>query len=161
VFWADVTVAVLPAMVREANRARRKRGAPPISEEITPHTLRRTFISLQLAHGRDVSFVQRRAGHRDPRLTLRVYTEVKDTDFGPMADILELLMAYSGEDERPAARRRRARPRVQRKVNAASAASRFLERAAAPPTTGSLRREIGATEGRLRSDLQSPKGADA
>jgi integrase len=100
---------VLPAVVREANRVRHKRGAPPISEEITPHTLRRTFISLQLAYGRDVSFVQRRAGHKDPRLTLRVYTEVKDTDFGPMADILELLMAYSGEDERPAARRPRPR----------------------------------------------------
>jgi integrase len=95
---------VLPAVVREANRVRRERGAPPISEEITPHTLRRTFISLQLAYGRDVPFVQRQAGHRDPRLTLRIYTEVQDTDFG--ADILELLMAYSGEDERPAAARR-------------------------------------------------------
>jgi integrase len=95
---------VLPAVVREANRVRRKRGAPPISEEITPHTLRRTFISLQLAYGRDVSF-------------------------------------------------------VQRQVNAASAASRFLERTAVRrPPTRSLRREIGATDGRLRSDLQSPKG---
>src|SRR5207245_6876121 len=43
---------VLPAVVREANRVRIERGAPPISEEITPHTLRRTFISLQLAYGR-------------------------------------------------------------------------------------------------------------
>ncbi len=100
---------VLPAAVREANRVRRKRGAPPISEAITPHTLRRTFISLHLAYGRDVSFVQRQAGHRDPRLTLRVYTEVQDTDFGPMTDLLELLMAYSGEDERLAARRSRRR----------------------------------------------------
>jgi integrase len=102
---------VLPVVVREANRVRRKRGAPPISQEITPHTLRRTFISLQLAYGRDVAFVQRQAGHEDPRITLRTYTEVVDTDFGPTADILELLMAYSGEDERPAARRRRLRSR--------------------------------------------------
>ena len=117
---------VLPAVVREANRVRCERGAPPISEEITPHTLRRTFISLQLAYGRDVPFVQRRAGHRDPRLTLRIYTEVQDTDFGPMADILELLMAYSGEDERLAVRRPRLRPqRDEREENGAVAASRF------------------------------------
>jgi hypothetical protein len=114
--------------VREANRVRHKRGAPPISEEITPHTLRRTFISLQLAYGRDVPFVQRRAGHRDPRLTLRIYTEVQDTDFGPMTDILELLMAYSGEDERLSARRPRLRPRRDdREENGAAAASRFLQ----------------------------------
>jgi integrase len=122
---------VLPAVVREANRVRRKRGAPPISEEITPHTLRRTFISLQLAYGRDVAFVQRQAGHEDPRITLRTYTEVVDTDFGPTAYILELLMAYSGEDERPAARRPRLRPRRdEREENGAAAASRLGQTAA-------------------------------
>ncbi|MGO9319222.1 MAG: tyrosine-type recombinase/integrase [Solirubrobacteraceae bacterium] len=115
---------VLPAVVREANRVRRKRGAPPISEEITPHTLRRTFISLQLAYGRDVPFVQRQAGHEDPRLTLRIYADTRDTDFGPTTDILALLMAYSGEDERPAALRRRPRPRGhERQANGASAAN--------------------------------------
>jgi integrase len=91
---------VLPAIVREANRIRRKRGAPPIRQDITPHTLRRTFISLLLAYGRPVPFVQRQAGHRDPRTTLGIYTEVIDTDFGPAAEILELLMAYSGAGER-------------------------------------------------------------
>ncbi|HTZ65526.1 MAG TPA: tyrosine-type recombinase/integrase [Solirubrobacteraceae bacterium] len=95
---------VLPAVVREANRVRRKRGAPPIREDITPHTLRRTFISLLIAHRRDVPFAQRQAGHKDPRVTLRIYTEVIDTDFGPTAEILELLMAYSGGDETPAKR---------------------------------------------------------
>lgn len=96
---------VLPAVVREANRVRSDRGAPPISEDITPHTLRRTFISLQLAYGRDVPFVQRQAGHKDPRTTLRIYTEVIDTDFDPTAEILELLMAYSGAGERSSLRR--------------------------------------------------------
>ena len=75
---------------------------PPIREDITPHTFRRTFISLQLAHGRPVPFVQRQAGHEDPRPTLKIYTEVVDTDFGPTAQILELLCAYSAEGE-PAA----------------------------------------------------------
>jgi integrase len=95
---------VLPTVVREANRVRRQRGVPPINEAITPHTLRRTYISLLLAHGRPVPFVQRQAGHKDPRTTLMIYTEVIDTDFGPTAEILELLCRYSAEGE-PAADR--------------------------------------------------------
>ncbi len=102
----NIRQRVLPAVVREANRVRRKRGEPPIREDITPHTLRRTFISMQLAYGRDVPFVQRQAGHKDPRTTLRIYTEVIDTDFGPTAEILELLTAYSGAGEGSAQRRR-------------------------------------------------------
>jgi integrase len=90
---------VLPAVVREANRVRVARGATPISVEITPHTLRRTFISLLIAYRRDVPFAQRQAGHKDARVTLNIYTEVIDTDFGPTAAILEQLMGYSGERE--------------------------------------------------------------
>jgi integrase len=115
----NIRQRVLPAVIREANRVRARRGAPPISEQITPHTLRRTFISLQLAYGRDVPFVQRQAGHEDPRTTLGIYTEVIDTDFAPTAEILELLMAYSGEGERSAQRRARTRqpgkPEIDRK----------------------------------------------
>ncbi len=115
----NIRQRVLPVVVREANRVRRKRGVPPISEEITPHTLRRTFISLQLAYGRDVPFVQRQAGHEDPRTTLRIYTEVQDTEFGPTAEILELLMAHSGR-ERLAPRRSQARQRREQRGNTAA-----------------------------------------
>jgi integrase len=154
---------VLPPVVREANRVRRKRGAPPISEEITPHTLRRTFISLQLAYGRDVSFVQRQAGHTDPRLTLRIYADVRETDFRATMDILELLMAYSGEDERPAARRRRARaPGQPRHMDASSAASRSPQAPAVRRAPArSPRRELGVIDGKHRSDLQPHEGTGA
>ncbi len=131
---------VLPPVVREANRVRRQRGASPIREDITPHTLRRTFISLLIAYTKDVPFAQRQAGHEDARVTLNIYTEVIDTDFGPTAEILELLMAYSGEDERPATRRSRSSARAQeRSARSASAARRF-QAALEPyrPPTGSF-----------------------
>lgn len=41
--------------------------------ECTPHTLRRTYISLLLAAGCDPAYVQQQVGHTDPTLTLRIY----------------------------------------------------------------------------------------
>ena len=41
--------------------------------ECTPHTLRRTYISLLLAAGCDPAYVRQQVGHTDPTLTLRIY----------------------------------------------------------------------------------------
>jgi integrase len=38
--------------------------------DVTPHSLRRTFISLLLAAGADVPYVMAQAGHTDPKMTL-------------------------------------------------------------------------------------------
>jgi integrase len=52
------------------------RGRNPLPEGLTPHSLRRTFISLLLATGADVPYVMRQVGHSDPKVTLSIYAQV-------------------------------------------------------------------------------------
>jgi integrase len=51
-------------------------GLNPLPEDITPHSLRRTFISLLLATGAEVPYVMRQVGHTDPKVTLSIYAQV-------------------------------------------------------------------------------------
>jgi hypothetical protein len=51
-------------------------GRNPLPEGITPHSLRRTFISLLLATGEEVPYVMRQVGHSDPKVTLSIYAQV-------------------------------------------------------------------------------------
>jgi integrase len=51
-------------------------GCNPLPEGITPHSLRRTFISLLLATGAEVPYVMRQVGHSDPKVTLSIYAQV-------------------------------------------------------------------------------------
>lgn len=55
---------------------------------MTPHSLRRTFISLLLASGADVPYVMAQAGHADPKMTLGIYAKViaTKTDHGAALD---------------------------------------------------------------------------
>jgi integrase len=77
----------LPDAVGLANQELRKAGRSEI-EKITPHSLRRTFISLLLAAGADVPYVMAQAGHSDPKMTLGLYAKVISTkkDFGAALD---------------------------------------------------------------------------
>ena len=56
--------------------------------DVTPHSLRRTFISLLLAAGADVPCVMAQAGHSDPKMTLGLYAQViaSKTDYGAALD---------------------------------------------------------------------------
>lgn len=51
-------------------------GRNPLPQGITPHSLRRTFISLLLATGAEVPYVMRQVGHSDPKVTLSIYAQV-------------------------------------------------------------------------------------
>ncbi|MDO8187234.1 tyrosine-type recombinase/integrase [Conexibacter sp. JD483] len=56
---------------------------------VTPHTLRRTFISLLLAGGADVPWVMAQVGHTDPKVTLQIYAQViqsRQRDYGARVD---------------------------------------------------------------------------
>jgi integrase len=57
---------VIAPALRRTNRERRAARLPPIEVHVTPHTLRRTYISLMLAAGADVPYVQAQVGHTDP-----------------------------------------------------------------------------------------------
>lgn len=76
------TAVLAPAT---ALAARSARGFPAT----TPHTLRRTFISLLLAGGADVPWVMAQVGHADPKVTLQIYAQVvqsRQRDYGARVD---------------------------------------------------------------------------
>jgi hypothetical protein len=71
--WAQDTrlCPTLPAQPRLS-----KLGIEPISERVTPHSLRRTFASLRAACGDDPVYIAEQLGHEDPAFTIRVYAKV-------------------------------------------------------------------------------------
>src|ERR671915_2043876 len=64
-----------PAL-RRADELRAQRGLPALPPGVTVHTLRRTYVSLMLAAGADLRWVQGQVGHEDAKMTLEVYTQV-------------------------------------------------------------------------------------
>jgi integrase len=86
---------VAPAL-RKANGERAAAGLPPIAVNVTPHTLRRTYISLMLAAGADVPYVQAQVGHADAKVTLEIYALVlKRRNRTQFAEAFEGLMRDS------------------------------------------------------------------
>jgi integrase len=77
----------LDSAARLANADLRAAGREPMPD-VTPHSLRRTFISLLLAAGADVPYVMAQAGHTDPKMTLGLYAQViaSKTDHGAALD---------------------------------------------------------------------------
>ncbi len=84
---SNVRNRLLATAVERANSALRAEGREPIGP-VTPHSLRRTFISLLLAAGADVPYVMAQAGHSDPKMTLGLYAKViaSKTDHGAALD---------------------------------------------------------------------------
>jgi integrase len=73
---SNVRNRILARSIERANEKRAERDLPPLPEGLTPHSLRRTFISLLLAIGEDVPYVMRQVGHANPTVTLAVYAQV-------------------------------------------------------------------------------------
>lgn len=63
--------------VVEANKALEAAGWDPIPEDVTFHSLRRTYASLMAEMGADPAYTMRQIGHRKAAFTLEVYTTVK------------------------------------------------------------------------------------
>jgi integrase len=61
--------------VRRANAVLAQCDEAPLPE-LSPHSLRRTFISLLLHARRPVPYVMAQAGHTDPKVTLGIYARV-------------------------------------------------------------------------------------
>jgi integrase len=79
----NVNARVLKPALRRAGELRTERGLPALPPGVTVHTLRRTYVSLMLAAGADLRWVQSQVGHEDAKMTLDVYTQVlqrKDRD---------------------------------------------------------------------------------
>ncbi|HKO38867.1 MAG TPA: site-specific integrase [Solirubrobacterales bacterium] len=86
---SNVRTRYLAAAVERANVALEQAGGDPMAA-LTPHSLRRTFISLLLFAGIDLRRVMAEVGHSDPKTTLGVYAQVVtvDEDFGPVLEAL-------------------------------------------------------------------------
>lgn len=86
---SNVRTRYLAPAVERANAALADEGADPMAQ-LTPHSLRRTFISLLLFAGVDLRRVMAEVGHTDPKMTLGVYAQVVtvDEDFGRVLEAL-------------------------------------------------------------------------
>jgi len=74
-----------------ASTRQQQRGLPPLPQT-TPHTLRRTYISIALlANSFDVKWVMNQVGHADSKMTLDVYAQLEqraDRSHGTSFDAL-------------------------------------------------------------------------
>jgi integrase len=59
--------------ITAANLALADVGIEPISDRVTPHSLRRTYASLRAAAGDHPVYIAEQLGHTDPGFTFRVY----------------------------------------------------------------------------------------
>jgi integrase len=73
----NVRSRILAPAVARANEMLLERGLSPMGR-VTPHTLRRTFVSLALiASGNDIRWVMAQVGHADHKMTYSVYAQLQ------------------------------------------------------------------------------------
>jgi integrase len=65
----------LKVTIKRANDSLDELGIEPISEKVTPHSLRRTYASVRAALRDDPVYIAEQIGHTDPRFTLQVYAK--------------------------------------------------------------------------------------
>ena len=65
----------IKAAIKAANIRLGELGIEPISERVTPHSLRRTHASLRAASGDDPVYIAEQLGHEDPNFSVRVYAK--------------------------------------------------------------------------------------
>ncbi len=63
----------LKVAIRTANEQLAEAGIEPISERVSPHSLRRTYASIRAAAGDHPVYIAEQLGHEDPGFTFRVY----------------------------------------------------------------------------------------
>ena len=90
----NVNNRVIGPAVRAAAKVRETRGEAALPASITPHTLRRTYITLMLEAGAPVPYVQAQVGHEDATTTLNIYAQVlKRRDRARHGQAFDALMA--------------------------------------------------------------------
>jgi integrase len=62
-------------------------------QKISPHDLRHTCASLAVSAGANVLALARMLGHKDASVTLRVYSDLFDTDLDTLADVMDTVYA--------------------------------------------------------------------
>ncbi len=112
----SVRTRVLHSAVKRTNEALARDGQPTIPDGITFHALRRTYAALRAELGEHPAITAAQMGHRDPRMTLRVYTDV--TGLRPrtrLADLLDVSEWAPSPTVRPQTPTRNRRPAAGRR----------------------------------------------
>ena len=80
-----------------ASKQQFARGLPPLPHT-TPHTLRRTYISIALlANNFDVKWVMAQVGHADSRMTMNVYAQLEQRVKREHGESFDRLVRQAGE----------------------------------------------------------------
>lgn len=85
-----VRTRILYGAIAKANEQLVAEARPPLPDGITFHSLRRTYAALRAELGEHPAITAAQMGHRDPRMTLRVYTDV--TGMKPKTRLSALLL---------------------------------------------------------------------
>ena len=72
----SVRTRILYSAIEEANKLLAAEDRSPLPAGLTFHSLRRTYAALRAELGEHPAITAAQMGHRDPRMTLRVYTDV-------------------------------------------------------------------------------------
>jgi integrase len=83
---------MLKPAVEKANEALTAQGQEPLAEDLTPHSLRRTFASILFAVGEAPPYVMAQLGHTDPTTTLSYYAKAmarRDGEPGRLAALVQ------------------------------------------------------------------------
>lgn len=65
----------MKAAIKAANVKLEELGIEPISDRVSPHSLRRTYASIRAAAGDNPIYIAEQLGHEDPAFTFRVYQQ--------------------------------------------------------------------------------------
>jgi integrase len=90
---------MLKSAVKRANANLAAKDLPPLPENLTPHSLRRTFATVLYAIGEPPPVVMAEMGHTSPNLALRVYAQVMrltDDDRRELAALVDGEKAHKG-----------------------------------------------------------------
>ncbi|RKQ90876.1 integrase-like protein [Solirubrobacter pauli] len=88
---------VLAPAVARATQARATRGDAVLPPAITPHTLRRTFVTLSAQAGRSPSWIQAQIGHADMTTMQRYYMQASHSETQPrMKRLVEYVLDEAG-----------------------------------------------------------------
>jgi integrase len=107
---SNVRTRVLAKAVERANVSLAARELPPLPARLTPHSLRRTFVSLMAALNEPMPDTMREAGHTSPNVTLGIYAQAMSRTDGERerlralidGDRLDAVSARFGADRAPA-----------------------------------------------------------
>ena len=91
--------AVLAKAAARASDQQLQKGLPPLPNT-TPHTLRRTYISIALlANNFDVKWVMAQVGHADSRMTMDVYAQLEQRVKREHGESFDRLVREAGESQ--------------------------------------------------------------